>query len=100
MEPESELSPEQPNSNSTNVRSTKYDFCFHPKLNCNDDYRYETAYRSWHVPRNAYVYFPKSWERVTEPILVNSKVSSYLLVDTPWRLANLLFSSTRFRNDY
>ena len=39
MEPDVETSLEQPNSNPTNLRSSEYNLCHNPKLNCNDDYR-------------------------------------------------------------
>ena len=40
MEPEVELSSEQPNSSPTKPRSSKYNLRHNPEPNCNDDYRY------------------------------------------------------------
>ena len=41
MEPDVELSSEQPENSPTNSRSSKYNLRHNPRLNCNDDYRYE-----------------------------------------------------------
>ena len=38
MEPDVETSSEQPENSPTNPRSSKYNLCHNPKLNCNDDY--------------------------------------------------------------
>ena len=39
MEPDVEISSEQPNSSPTNPCSSKNNLRYNPKLNCNDDYR-------------------------------------------------------------
>ena len=40
MEPDVDSSPEQPQNNPTNTRSSKYNLRHNPKPNCKDDYRY------------------------------------------------------------
>ena len=40
LEPDAEMSSEQPNPNATNLRSTEYKLRQNPKPNCNDKNRY------------------------------------------------------------
>ena len=40
MEPNAEMSSEQPQNSPTNPRSSRYNLRHNPKPNCNDDYRY------------------------------------------------------------
>ena len=61
-QPDADTSVEQSDPTPTNPRSSKYDLCYNPKPNGNDDYRYTLSH---YRLRNEYVHFPENLELIS-----------------------------------